>query len=69
MNLSASKRPRNKRKEKHSKSSEKPTYHQPKIDDATAEKSAHLPANAEPEPKRRRLDNKESSKCRYHSPK
>ena len=59
-NLSTSKRPRNKRKEKHSKSSEKSTYQLPKSDDA---------ANTEPEPKRRKLDKKESSKQRYHSPK
>ena len=68
-NLSASKRPRNKRKEKHSKSSEKPTYQLPKMHDATAQQGALLPADTEPEPKRRRLDKKESSKHRYHSPK
>ena len=50
-NLSTSKRPRNKRKEKHSKSLEKSTNQLPKMNDATAEQGAQLPAEAEPEPK------------------
>ena len=50
-NLLASRRPKNKRKEKHSKSSEKPTYHLPKVNNVTAEQSAHLLADAEPAPK------------------
>ena len=68
-NLSTSKRPRNKRKEKHSKSSEKSTYQLPKVDDAAAEQGAQLPADTEPEPKRRKLDKKESPKDKYHFPK
>ena len=50
-NLATSKRPKNKRKEKQSKSSEKPTYHLPKVDDITAEQNASLPTDAEPESK------------------
>ena len=50
-NLTASKTPKNKRKERHSKSSEKPIYNLPKVDDVTAEQNAHLPADAEPESK------------------
>ena len=68
-NLAASRRPKNKRNEKHSKPSEKPTYQLPKMDDATAEQGAQLPAYTESEPKRRKLDKRESSKHRYHSPK
>ena len=68
-NLSASKWPWNKRKEKHSKLSEKPTYQLPKRDDTTAEQSAQPPTDKEPKPKQRRLDKKESSKHKYHSPK
>ena len=49
--LSGSKRPRNKRKDKQSKSSEKPTYKSPKMDDDI---------------EKRRLDKNESSKHKYH---
>ena len=67
-NLTTSKRPRNKRKEKQSKSSEKPLYHLPKVDDNSTEQSASLPTNEEPEAKRKRLDERETLRHKYHSP-
>ena len=68
-NLATLKRPKNKRKEKQSKSPEKPIYHLPKVDDITAEQNESLPTDAEPESKRIKLYNKEILMHKYHSPK
>ena len=53
-NLATSKRPKNKRKEKQSKSSEKPIYHLPKVDDISVEQNTGLPTDGEPELKLKR---------------
>ena len=53
-NLTTSKGPRNKRKVNQSKSSEKPLYHLPVVDDNSTEHSMSLLTNNEPEAKRRK---------------
>ena len=51
-----------------SKSSEKPSYQLPMVDDNSTEQSKIIPTNKEPKAKKRKLDKRETLRHKYHSP-